>query len=102
MRQGLANAFDDPRRSIAVQQLLTLRYLKLLTEEEFSRFHAETRDKIDSFCRNDRASLNRRTEVNPCVMRPCLEFWRRSSGPWLPARRSQSESTISRKTYGRA
>jgi hypothetical protein len=42
----LADAFNDPRRSTAFQQLLSLRYLDLLTEEEFARFSPETRDRV--------------------------------------------------------
>src|SRR5262245_12848428 len=39
----LANAFDDPRRSTALIQLLSIHSSKLLTEDEFARFTPETR-----------------------------------------------------------
>jgi hypothetical protein len=49
--EELANAFNDPRRSTAVQQLLLLRSLDLLTEEEFARFRQETRDSLEEIRR---------------------------------------------------
>jgi len=42
----LAYAFNNPRRSIALRQLASIRYLKLLTDEEFAGFDKETRDTI--------------------------------------------------------
>jgi hypothetical protein len=49
--EELANAFNDPRRSTAFQQLLYLRSLNLLTEEEFARFQPETRDLLEETLR---------------------------------------------------
>jgi len=43
----LANAFDDPRRSVALQQLMCIQSHKLLTAEEFASFSPETRDKLE-------------------------------------------------------
>ncbi len=42
----LAEAFDDLRRSTAWRQLAVIRSRELLTEEEFSRFSAETRAAV--------------------------------------------------------
>ena len=42
----LANAFDGPRRSTAIQQLITIQSLALLTPEEISGFSIETRSTL--------------------------------------------------------
>ena len=41
--EELAYSFDNPRRSTAMIQLLRIRAERLLTEDEFDRFSAETR-----------------------------------------------------------
>jgi hypothetical protein len=43
----LARAFDDIRRSNAIQKLTAIRMLGLLDDEEFVRFRPETRTLID-------------------------------------------------------
>lgn len=40
----IANAFNDMRRSLAVQQISWIRYLGLLTDEEWERFTPRTRE----------------------------------------------------------
>lgn len=40
----IAHAFDDMRRSRAVQRISWIRYLDLLTEEEWNRFSPGTRE----------------------------------------------------------
>lgn len=45
----LADAFDDPRRSTALRQLVCLRSQALLTEEEFAQFSAETRGSVETW-----------------------------------------------------
>jgi hypothetical protein len=42
----LANAFDNPRRSTALGQLVWIQSHKLLTDEEFARFSPDTRDVV--------------------------------------------------------
>jgi hypothetical protein len=42
----LAAAFDEPRRSTALQQLAFIRSRELLTDEEFARFWPETRETV--------------------------------------------------------
>jgi hypothetical protein len=42
--EEMANAFDNPRRSAAMQQLASICYLKLLTDEEMAGFSPGTRD----------------------------------------------------------
>jgi hypothetical protein len=42
----LANAFNDVRRSTALQCLLCIKSLDLLTEEEMARFSPETRNAV--------------------------------------------------------
>lgn len=42
--EDLAHAFDDMRRSRAVQRISWMRYLGLFTEEEWERFSPRTRD----------------------------------------------------------
>ncbi len=42
----LADTFNDPRRSRAVIQLARIQWHGLLTEDEFARFGAETRDEV--------------------------------------------------------
>jgi hypothetical protein len=42
----LANAFDDPRRSVAIEQLVLIHHYQLLTDEEMARFSAETRESV--------------------------------------------------------
>jgi hypothetical protein len=44
---GLALAFDDIRRSNAIQKLTAMRMLGLMTDDEFMRFRPETRSLID-------------------------------------------------------
>lgn len=44
----LADAFDNPRRSTAVQQLACIQSHELLTEEEISHFSPEIRDSVQS------------------------------------------------------
>jgi hypothetical protein len=44
--QELADAFDDLRRSTAIQKLADIQSHKLLTEEEMSRFGVEARNEI--------------------------------------------------------
>lgn len=46
--RGLAQAFDDLRRSTAFLRLLSLRSRSLLTDDEFSRFSPETQARITS------------------------------------------------------
>ena len=46
----LAIAFDDMRRSTAFRQLVSIRSLGLLTEEEFTRFSPELRGAVESLC----------------------------------------------------
>ena len=43
----LANAFDDLRRTTALQRLACIKFSGLLTNEELVRFSPETRDVID-------------------------------------------------------
>jgi len=43
----LALAFDDIRRSNAIQKLTAMRVLGLLIDDEFMRFRPETRSLID-------------------------------------------------------
>ena len=45
----IAEAFNDMRRSTALQQLARIRYHKLLTEEELDRFSPETRAVVAVF-----------------------------------------------------
>jgi hypothetical protein len=42
----LAAAFDEPRRSTALQQLVLIRSRELLTDDEFARFGRETLDAV--------------------------------------------------------
>jgi hypothetical protein len=42
----IALAFDDIRRSNAVHQLVAMKARDLLTDDEFSRFSQETRERI--------------------------------------------------------
>jgi hypothetical protein len=42
----LADAFDSPSRSAALRNLVGLHAQKLLTDEEFSRFSPELRDRV--------------------------------------------------------
>lgn len=42
----LSNAFDNPRRSTALQQLLWLLRLDLIDDEDLERFSEETRKKV--------------------------------------------------------
>lgn len=44
----LAAAFDDPRRSVALQQLACIQSHGLLTAEEFARFRPETRASVQA------------------------------------------------------
>jgi len=44
--QDLAAAFDNPRRSTALQQLALIRSFALVTDEEFGRFRPETRETV--------------------------------------------------------
>ena len=45
----LANAFDGMARSRAFDQLVLIRHQKLLTDDEFARFSAETRERVDGY-----------------------------------------------------
>jgi len=45
--KDLAFAFNDMRRSTAVQHIARIRNLKLWREEEFARFSAETREVVE-------------------------------------------------------
>jgi hypothetical protein len=47
--KDLDRAFDHLRRSTALMQLATFRSLGLVTDDEYSRFSASTRDIIDGF-----------------------------------------------------
>jgi hypothetical protein len=47
----LANAFNDMRRSRAVQQISWMRYLKLFTDEEWERFSPKTRETVQFLAR---------------------------------------------------
>jgi hypothetical protein len=42
--EDLAHAFDDMRRTRAVQRISWIYYLKLFTDEEWERFSPQTRD----------------------------------------------------------
>jgi hypothetical protein len=42
----MANAFDDPRRSVALIQMRLIRSLGLWTEEEIAQFRQETQDTL--------------------------------------------------------
>jgi hypothetical protein len=42
--EDLAHAFDDMRRSRALQRISWMRYLDLFTDEEWERFSPKTRD----------------------------------------------------------
>jgi hypothetical protein len=42
----LASAFDGLRRSTAIEQLADMHRLELLSDEEFDRFSAETREVV--------------------------------------------------------
>jgi ABC-type nitrate/sulfonate/bicarbonate transport system ATPase subunit len=44
----LADAFDDMRRSTALRRLACIQSHCLLTDEEFGRFSASTRDAIEA------------------------------------------------------
>ena len=44
--EHLASAFDNPRRSAALLQLLCIQSHKLLTDDEMSQFSAETREAV--------------------------------------------------------
>ena len=45
----LGRMFDNPRRSFAWEQLCMIKAAGLLTDEEMSRFSAETRDSVRRF-----------------------------------------------------
>lgn len=45
--QELALAFNDPKRSQMIPQLAAIRAHGLLTDEEFGRFTAETRELVE-------------------------------------------------------
>jgi hypothetical protein len=47
--KDLPRVFDHLRRSTALMQLATFRSLELITEEEYMRFSAPTRDIVDRF-----------------------------------------------------
>jgi hypothetical protein len=47
--EGLADAFNDMRRSTAIVQLAGIQYHDLLSAEEFARFTPETRAAVESF-----------------------------------------------------
>jgi hypothetical protein len=46
--QEMALAFDDPKRSQMLNQLIAIRGLDLLESEEFERFTSETRECVES------------------------------------------------------
>lgn len=46
--EELADAFDDMRRSRAIERLAHMRKLRLFTEEEFQRLSPGTRDTVDA------------------------------------------------------
>jgi hypothetical protein len=46
----IADAFNDPRRSTAIQRLLAIQSHRLLTEEELGRFSPEIRESLRAFC----------------------------------------------------
>lgn len=48
--KDVARAFDDWRRSTAIERLAAIRSLDLFTEEEFNRFSEETRNTIVFLC----------------------------------------------------
>lgn len=45
--EEMAAAFDDPKRSQMLRQLIAIRQLDLLTDEELGRFTLETRELIE-------------------------------------------------------
>jgi hypothetical protein len=47
----IARAFNDPRRSVAFMQLLSIQSHRLLTEEELDRFSPEFRESLRSCLR---------------------------------------------------
>jgi len=49
--EELASAFNDSRRSTARWQLAQIRSLGLLTDEEYAKFSAETRDAVEVLTR---------------------------------------------------
>lgn len=44
----MALAFDDPKRSQMLRQLIAIHQLDLLQEEELRRFTAETRERVET------------------------------------------------------
>lgn len=52
--EELALAFNDLRRSNAILNLATMRSRGLVTDEEFQRFSAETRDVVERILSTDR------------------------------------------------
>jgi hypothetical protein len=53
--QELADAFNNPRRSTALLQLVRIRGQGLLTEEEFARFSPATRASVQALVQMDQA-----------------------------------------------
>ena len=45
--EDLSHAFDDMRRSRAVERISWIRYLDLFTDEEWERFSPQTRDTAE-------------------------------------------------------
>jgi hypothetical protein len=50
--QELAHAFNDPRRSQMIVQLVAIHAYGLLEPDEFSRFTPQTRDTIELLAKN--------------------------------------------------
>ena len=49
--EEMALAFDDPKRSQMLSQLIAIRALDLLESEEMMRFTRETRDRVESLAK---------------------------------------------------
>ncbi|MBI5622178.1 MAG: peptide ABC transporter substrate-binding protein [Elusimicrobia bacterium] len=45
-KSQFANAFSNPRRSAAMMQLIQMRRLGLLTDQELSRFSKDTQERV--------------------------------------------------------
>ena len=50
--QEMALAFDDPKRSQMLRQLIAIRRLDLLESEELLRFTRETRERVETLAKN--------------------------------------------------
>lgn len=51
--QEMALAFDDPKRSQMLRQLIAIRRLDLLESEELLRFTRETRERVETLAENN-------------------------------------------------